>query len=97
MTGSLPMLKNLLSLDWQEYVVLSARKDMKYCRDTCAVYQDLGKEADLSKLEGGQKEYNSHRRVFDGATNLLKAEVRLVEMTEKQLTFYEAIQRKLIL
>ena len=49
MTGSLPVLKDLLSLHWQEYTVLNARKDMRYCRDTCVVYRDLGKEADLRK------------------------------------------------
>jgi hypothetical protein len=49
------------------------------------VYRQLGIEADLTKLEAGQKEYTSHRRVFDGATNLLKALCAPEDMTEKQL------------
>jgi hypothetical protein len=85
MTGQLQLLKDMLDMHWGEYTVLSARKDMRYCRDTCAVYRKLGEDADLTKLESGQIEYKSHRRVFDGATNLLKAEVAPEAMTVKQL------------
>jgi hypothetical protein len=58
---------------------------MRHCRDTAAVYRQLGIEADLTKLEAGQKEYTSHRRVFDGATNLLKALIAPEDMTDKQV------------
>ena len=85
MTGQLQLLKDMIDIHWAEYTVHSARMDMRYCRDTSAVYRHLGVEADLTKLEGGQKEYKGHRRVFDGATNLLKAAVTPEEMTDKQL------------
>ena len=93
MNGNLQNLKDLLDIHWQEYTVMSARKDMRHCRDTCAVYRDLGKEADLTQLEDGQKEYTSHRRVFDGATNMLKAAVRPEDMTEKQLMKVSAMKK----
>ena len=49
------------------------------------MYRHLGVEADLTQLEGGQKGYKGHKRVFDGATNLLKASVAPDDMTENQL------------
>lgn len=85
MTGQLQLLKDMLDIHWGEYTVIAARKDMRHCRDTAAVYWQLGIDADLTKLEAGQKEYTSHRRVFDGATNLLKALSAPEDMTEKQL------------
>ena len=86
MTGQLQLLKDMLDIHWAEYTVVAARKDMRHCRDTAAVYRQLGIEADLTKLESGQQEYTSHRRVFDGATNLLKALTAPEDMTDKQLS-----------
>ena len=83
--GNLQPLKDLLDLHWSECTVYSARKDMRHCRDTCAVYRELGKEADLTQLEAGQKKYTSHRRVFDNAANVLKAIVQGSDLSEKQL------------
>jgi hypothetical protein len=83
--GCLQTLKDNLENNWAAYTVDCARKDITHCRDTCAVYRQLGVEADLTKLEAGQKEYKSHRRVFDCATDMLKAEVAAADMTEKQL------------
>ena len=86
-------MKDMIDIHWAEYTVMSARKDMRYCRDTAAVYRQLGIEADLTKLEGGQQEYKGHRRVFDGATNLLKATVAPEEMTDKQLNKVETLKK----
>ena len=85
MTGQLHVLKDLLDIHWIEYTVHAARRDMRHRRDTAAVYRQLGIEADLTKLEAGQQEYKGHRRVFDGATNVLKALTAPEDMTDKQL------------
>jgi len=69
---------------------------MRHCRDTCAVYRDLGNEADLTELEEGRNEYTSHRRVFDGATNMLKAAVCPEGMTEKQFKKVSAMKKKAV-
>ena len=60
MTGQLHVLNDLLDIHWGEYTVHSARKDMRHCRDTTAVYRQLGIEAGLTKLEAGQKELRKH-------------------------------------
>jgi hypothetical protein len=94
MNGSLPHLKDQLELNWSAYTVLSARKDMRHCRDTCAVYRELGLVADLTKLQSGQHEYKSHRRVFDGATNMLRSLVAPEGMTEKQAKKAATMQKR---
>jgi electron transfer flavoprotein alpha subunit len=93
MTGQLQVLKDLLDIHWSEYTVTSARKDMRHCRDTCAVYTHLGEEADLTQLESGQREYKGHRRVFDGATNLITAAVAPESLTEKQMKAVNALKK----
>ena len=85
MIGQLHVLNDLLDIHWDECTVHSARKDMRHCRDTAAVYRQLGIDADLTKLEAGQKKYTSHRRVFDGATNLMKVLIAPEHMTDKQV------------
>ena len=93
MTGQLQLLKDMLDIQWSEYTVLNARSDMRHCRDTCAVYRQLGVEADLTKLEAGQKEYKGHRRVFGGATNVLKAVVMIEDMTEAQIKKVNTVRK----
>ena len=93
MTGQLQLLKDMLDIQWSEYTVLNARSDMRHCRDTCAVYRQLGVEADLTKLEAGQKEYKGHRRVVDGATNVLKAAVMIEDMTEAQIKKVNTVRK----
>ena len=99
LNGSIPTLRDLLAEHWQDYGVLSARKDSRHVRDTGSVYKAMGENPSLAALEVGQHEYKGHRRVFDSVTKLFKsilksADMQLADLLEAAKLKTARIQKK---
>ena len=93
--GKLATLKRLLWQCWKVFTVDDARKAMRHCRDTLRAYKLLAQqEVTLDGLKEEEIKMKGHRRVFDGADNLLKLKAG-IELTvhQKMIAHRTAIAR----
>ena len=61
----------LVNKAYKDYTVHDARRNARHCRDTMRAYMVIGNKEDmcLNEVTAMEKQYKSHRRVFDSVTN----------------------------